>query len=182
MTKRKWGRRAFGLALAVIGGGCGKEVPTSDQVSGTTHCIRYYATCIDPIFHKTLAPSGQSCSGQGLGCHVIIDTGSGTQEGSGGQFKVRRFPTTDTELTQNFISAHNKALSGSSSLLLRKPMADGVTHPPGQVFASTNDSDFLQLKFWVETIADTQGDLNPLLDTAQCSAMFVSGNTCRTFP
>jgi hypothetical protein len=185
MTYRTIGRLALGMALAVVGGGCGKEVPTSEQASGSTHCVRYYAQCIDPIFHAALPGTGLSCSGQGLGCHVIVDTGGGTQEGSGGRFKVYRFPADDSQHTSNFISAHNMTLAGAASLLLTKPLAEsagGVSHGGGELFANTSDPDYLHIRFWAESVVDDPGNLDQALDSAQCTALFVGGNTCRTFP
>lgn len=141
--------------------GCGKEVPVSNDVGGGTLCIRYYRQCVDPIFHKSLA-GGFSCSRSD--CHELL--------GAGGRLKLNISPTTDVQFAGNFISAERMALL--NGLLLTEPLAGGTDHGGPKLFASTADPDYQLLEYWVSNRVDEPGDMNPALDTPQCSALFTN--------
>jgi hypothetical protein len=140
--------------------GCGKEVPVSNDTGGSTLCIRYYRQCVDPIFHKPLA-GGFTCSRSD--CHAL--------DGPGGRFKLNTSPTADVQFAGNFISARPMGLVG---LLYTEPLAGGTDHGGPKLFTSTADPDYQVLEYWASNRVDNAGDMDPALDTAQCSALFTN--------
>ena len=169
--KQRLVRCLFAIApLGLAAGGCGQDVTLSSD-TGQTLCIRYYAQCVDPIFHKTLS-GGFSCSGQGTGCHAT--------DGVGGKFKLVVSPVTDVDLAKNYQSALGQADNGPESKLLLKPLlASGMSHGGPKLFVNINDADYEVILHWILSTADTQGDLDPSKDSGQCNAVFrPAPNTC----
>jgi hypothetical protein len=152
--------RRIGIVMAALSAaGCGKEVPVSEDTSGGTLCIRYYRQCVDPIFHKSLA-GGVSCTQSN--CHELT--------GAGGRFKLNVSPTLDAQFAANFISAERMA--ALNGLLYTEPLAGGTDHGGPKLFASTADPDYQVLAYWASNRVDNPGDMDPALDSAQCTAVF----------
>jgi hypothetical protein len=152
--------RRIGIVMAALtAAGCGKEVPISNDMGGSTLCIRYYRQCVDPVFHKILT-GGVSCTQST--CHDL--------DGAGGRFKLNVSPSLDAQFAANFISAERMA--SLNGLLFTEPLAGGTDHGGPKLFATTADPDYQILEYWATSRVDDPGDMDPALDSAQCIAVY----------
>lgn len=151
----------IGLAL----GGCGQDVTLSAE-AGETMCIHYYKQCINPIFTKSFTlPGGGTI--QCIDCHA---------GGPGKSFQINVSPANEQEWLGNFESARQQSLEGANSKMLLRPL--GVNHGIGpRVFVGTGDQDYQRILYWIMNPVDRRGNIDPLLDTPQCQAVYAA-NPC----
>jgi hypothetical protein len=176
---RAWtGALAGALVLAACGGsGNPLDNPASVQnppaSSGNRLSFLYFQRCVNPVFLAALpvtvngSPALKTCAA--AGCH---DSAYGT----GGAFRI--IPSAATvdlatntpdlvrasNMYRNFISAQAETSIGApgASLLLEKPLLQGVLHGGGQVFADGNDANAKRISYWITNpMPAGQDELSP---------------------
>ena len=153
------------IGIGFLAGGCGQDLTLSTD-TGSTLCISYYKQCVNPIFTKTFTLANGSTI-QCIDCHA---------GGPGKSFQINVAPATDPEWLGNFESARAQSLEDVNSRLLVRPL--GVNHGIGpQVFAGTGDQDYQRILYWIKNPVPDRGNIDPLLDSAQCQAIYAA-NPC----
>jgi len=154
-------------AAALIGCGGGDNPlgnpPTVDNPGGTSGqrlSFVYYQKCINPVLLAALQIPGSAATNTcaASGCH-------GDATGVGGAFRVvpsaaqvdlavpANTPEAvrSTDMWKNFYSAQGSTVIGSptQSLILRKPLVQGVLHGGGTIFANPQDANARLLQYWI---------------------------------
>ena len=147
------------LALAGCGGGTVSDAP----LNGTqVLAFAYFQRCVNPIFLKSLPITlngvtvTNTCAASA--CH-------NNATGAGGAFRI--IPTAQvidvtnpantpaviqaTDMYRNFVSAQGETVIGSpaQSLLLRKPLLQGIFHGGGQILANEQDPNVKLMQYWI---------------------------------
>jgi hypothetical protein len=172
------------LALASCGGGSPlgnpPQIANPPGVSGQKLSFAYFQKCINPIFLLPITQGGSTNTCAGSGCH---DNTSGT----GGAFRIVPSATAvdlgstantpdvirASDMYKNFYSAQGEVVIGSAtqSRLLAKPLLLNVLHGGGLIFASDQDSNAKQIRYWISNaVADEFG--------TAASSLFTSTGDC----
>jgi hypothetical protein len=140
--------RAFApctVALILVLGACGEQVPTDPNTVVNDVCENDFATCVMPIMSSQIRREG----GAFVSC---MDGNCHAQGGSGGRF------TLGPDNAANFRAASNliNLASPSDSLLLVEPTNDAVapsavagTHGGGNIFPTTSDQCYAAISAWI---------------------------------
>jgi hypothetical protein len=162
------------LLCAVLLGGCGggnnanpadnpPDIANPTVLSTTKRLsFAYFQRCVQPILEAELpstvngVPTMGSCAASG--CHDRRSaTGGALRLVAGAQFQsFEPNPSNTTQLRQsemyrNFISAQAAVVPGqpADSLLLNKPLGNGVLHAGGVAFTSANDLNARVMAYWI---------------------------------
>lgn len=167
-TTCRWGgaaatAAAVALAMAACGGGnpLGNppDVTNRPSVSGQSLSFVYFQRCVNPVLIAQLTlPGGSSGTCASSGCHD-------DRNGTGGAFRMLASAaavdlsnpanTPDviraSEMYRNFFSAQGSTVVGgpSQSLLLKKPLVQGVLHGGGVIFNSATDPNAKLIEYWI---------------------------------
>lgn len=167
-TLCRWGgasaaAAAVALTMAACGGGnpLGNppDVANPPGSSGQSLSFVYFQRCINPVLIAQLSlPGGGSGKCASSGCHD-------DRNGTGGAFRMLESAaavdlsnpanTPDviraSEMYRNFFSAQGSAAIGdpTHSLLLKKPLVQGVLHGGGVVFGSASDPNVKLIEYWI---------------------------------
>ncbi|MBV8209715.1 MAG: hypothetical protein JO133_06585 [Burkholderiaceae bacterium] len=147
------------LTLAGCGGGSVSDPP----LNGTqVLAFAYFQRCVDPIFLKPLQITLNGVTVMNT-CAASACHNNAT--GAGGAFRI--IPTAQSidvtnpantpdvirasDMYKNFLSAQGETVIGSpgQSLLLRKPLLEGIFHGGGQIFVNSQDANVKLMQYWI---------------------------------
>lgn len=169
-AKRRWGGVAAAVSVVVAAtamSACGGGNPLGNPPdianlpgsSGQSLSFAYFQRCVNPVLIAQLSlPGGGTGTCASSGCHD-------DRNGTGGAFRMLASAaavdladpanTPDviraSEMYRNFFSAQGSATIGdpTHSLLLKKPLVQGVLHGGGLIFGSATDPSAKLIEYWI---------------------------------
>lgn len=150
------------MATACGGGnplGNPADIVNPPGTAGQSLSFVYFQRCVNPVLIAQLSlPGGGTGTCASSGCHD-------DRNGTGGAFRMlagaaavdlaNPANTPDviraSEMYRNFFSAQGSATIGdpTHSLLLKKPLVQGVLHGGGVIFGSASDPNAKLIEYWI---------------------------------
>lgn len=132
------------MGLALLIGGCGGDIPSSEVTTGLTLDCAVFQASVNPIFDQDF--SGRTCSAGG--CHTVYGS-------AGGAFKIypNALPNT-VEMQANYLAAKgfSNLSSPTDSKLLLEPLTGSQSivgsHTGGDIFNS-GDPAYMTILNWI---------------------------------
>lgn len=183
--------------LAACGGGGDNPLGNPPNVAnpeggvgGQKLSFVYYQRCIHPIFTQPIVTHGASNTCSASGCH-------GDVTGVGGAFRlVAAAAAVDlsnpantaavvrqSDMYKNFYSAQGSSLLGnpSQSLLLKKPLVQGVLHGGGVIFLNEQDPFVRRIQYWIgRPVPQGQDEFSTAAGNAMFNPPDAATGTCNS--
>jgi predicted CxxxxCH...CXXCH cytochrome family protein len=178
------------MGLAACGGGTVSDPPLS---GAQVLAFAYFQRCVNPIFQKPLqiTLNGVAVTNQcsNPACH-------NNSTGAGGAFRI--IPTLQTfdltnpantpdvirasDIYKNFVSAQGETVVGAptQSLLIRKPLLQGIFHGGGQIFANDQDPNVKLMEYWIANPAPQGQDEFSAATYAMFTPADPNNGACKT--